>query len=192
VSIAGHPPLDALLAWWLGETDAAASDAVDLHLLSCDACGEDVDQIAALGPALRAAFDAGQVGLFVGPDFLDRLRGLGRRVREYVVVPDGGVDCSVAPDDDLVVGRLRLPDFVARGDRIDAVLRSPLVAGELRLTDLPFDAERREVVNLPRVDRLRGAPAHREEIDLIAVDPSGNERPIGRYVFNHRPWAGAA
>lgn len=186
---ATHPSLDELLAWWLGESDAAAGEATDLHLLGCDECGALVDEIVALREGLRAAFEGGQLRAFVDAAFVERLRGRGKRVREYQVPPDGGVNCSVAPDDDVVVGRMRFP--AAGYDRIDVIVRSSLMAGERRIEDVPFDAARGELLSLPRLDRLREAPAHREELELRAVEADG-ERPLGRYVFNHRPWAGAA
>ena len=34
-----HPEWDTLVDYWLGDTDAAATEAIDEHLMHCDACG---------------------------------------------------------------------------------------------------------------------------------------------------------
>ena len=107
---AGHVPIETLLAWWLHETDAAATDAVDEHLLRCDACGETLDALVGLAEGVRTAFKAGLVGAIVSGAFVARAAARGHRVREYRLAQNGGVDCTVAPEDELLVPRLSLPE----------------------------------------------------------------------------------
>ena len=185
----GHLPVDALLDYWLNDAaPAAAVDAVDEHLMQCDACGAALDELVALGDGVRAAFRAGAISAVTTPAFVQRLVGQGVRVREYRPPPNGSVECSVAPDDDLLVSHLAAP--LAGVERLDAVAVSSLAPGvEHRLEDLPFDPTAGEVLWLPKVAEVKTLPAHTLQVTLLAIEPGG-AREIGRYAFHHRPWAG--
>lgn len=179
-------PLERLVEYWLGETDATATDAIDEHLLGCDACGARLDEIVALGRGVRAAVNAGLVSCFVAPAFVERLAAAGWRVREYRVPRNGLANCSIAPDDDAVFGRLQVP--LQGVTRLDAVLRSSLSPGaDRRVEDLPFDPRSGEVIFMPGAAGLRHEPANRLEVRLLAVEDA-SERVIGDYVLDHRPW----
>lgn len=179
-----HPlELDALLAYWLGELDEERTQRVDEHLLGCDRCGARLDEVIALGEGVRSAFDAGLVGSVVGADFAQRLAERGLRVREYRVERDGGVNCSVAPDDDVVLTRLRAP--LTGIARLDLVHLGAAGQPDVRAADIPFDPERGEVVFVSPAARLREMPSCVHRVRLLAVDASG-ERPIGDYTFHHR------
>ena len=186
----GHLGVDTLLAWWLRETDEATTGAVDEHLMGCDACGEALDGLIALGEGVRAAFEAGLVGAVTTAAFVDRLVGQGLRVREYRLSHNGGVDCTVAPDDELLVAHLAVPSLAAV-ERLDAILELSLEPGvEHRLEDVPFDARATEVLYLPRLASVRAAPAHVHVVRLLAVS-GGTSAELGRYEFRHRPWVEA-
>lgn len=115
----------------------------------------------------------------ITPAIVDRLRAKGLRVREYRIPPNGSVNCSVAPADDLVIGRMEAP---LRGvSRVDAIV---LYEGQIRLADIPFDAESGEVVLAPSIAHLRTLFAHREVVRLVAVE-AGEERVPEEYTFNH-------
>lgn len=182
-----HVGFDRLVEYWLGETDDAGTRAIDEHLLGCEACGGRLDQVVVLARGVRGAFAAGLVQGFVGPAFVAELARLGVRVREHVVPCNGGVECSVEPGDELVVGRLQAP--LAGVDRLDVVARVEPGGAERRLLDVPFDAPSGEVVLVPRLAELRGRGAHDLRLRLLAVDARGGEREIGRYTFHHRPRA---
>jgi len=185
---AGHVPVETLLAWWLHETDAAETDAVDEHLLRCDACGDTLDAIVRLGDGVRAAFRAGLVGAIAGGEFVARLATQGVRVREYRLPLNGGVDCTVAPDDELLVSRLQVP--LAGVERLDAILEFSFEPGvRHRLEDVPFDAAADEVVYLPRTAEVKAAPANTHTVTLVATS-GAIARELGTYTFRHRPWAG--
>jgi len=185
----GHLSADALLGYWLNDAASAAEvDAIDEHLMQCDACGETLDELVALGDGVRAAFRAGAVSAVASAAFVERLAAHGVRLREYRLPPDGSVECSVAPDDDLLVSRLEAP--LAGVERLDAVAVSSLEPGvEHRLEDVPFDAEAGEVLWLPKVAQVKALPAHTLRVTLLAVGPGG-ARELGRYAFHHRPWVG--
>jgi hypothetical protein len=178
-----HPlPLDTLVAYWLGETDTATTLAIDEHLLGCDACGAQLDDLIALGDGVRRAFDAGLLHAFVGAPFVERLAARGVQVHEYRIAPGGRVACSVGPGDDVLVTRLEAP--LADVTRLDAVIRSSLEPGERRIADIPFDAASGQVLLLPRIAEVRRAPAHTFDVELLAVDGDA-ERTLGRYRFDH-------
>ena len=124
---AGHLSVDALLDYWLHDSDAAATDAVDEHLMHCDACGQALDELIALGDGVRAAFRAGAVAAVASDAFVQRLAGQGLRVREYRLPHNGSVNCTVAPEDDLLVSHLEAP--LQGVQRLDAVCELSLEPG---------------------------------------------------------------
>jgi hypothetical protein len=92
-----HIPFELLLDYWLHETDAASTEQVDEHLMSCDACGDLLDGLVALGEGVRGAFRSGTVMAVASDAFVRRLDAQGLRLREYRLAPSGSVNCTVAP-----------------------------------------------------------------------------------------------
>jgi hypothetical protein len=186
---AAHPEWDALVDYWLGDSDAAATEAIDAHLMQCDACGTTLDEVAALSRGVKEAFGRGAVPSMLSVPFVERLKAAGWRVREYRVPHNGSVVCSVAPDDDLLVSRLDVP---LRGvTRLDAVFEFSIAPGQtLRLSDVPFDAAHGEVVFTPKLTEVRALPSHDLVVRLLAMDDAAGEREVGRYTFHHRAHAG--
>jgi hypothetical protein len=183
-----HLPLEALLDYWLRDSDAATTDAVDEHLMQCDTCGSALDDLIGLGDGVRDAFRAGAVATMASSAFVMRLAEQGLRLREYRLPHNGSVNCAVAPDDDVLVSRIEAP--LQGVQRLDAVMQlSTEPDVQHRLHDIPFDAQRGEVHYLPRLARVRQLPAHTMQLTLLAVDPGGT-REVGRYTFHHRPWPG--
>lgn len=184
-----HPSFETLLDYWLHDTDAATTDAVDEHLLQCEACGEVLDGIVALGKGVRDAVRAGEVLAVTGGAFAARLVERGRPVREYRLAHNGSTNCTVAPDDEWLVTRLEAP--LHGVSRLDMVFEGAHEEGSpLRLQDIPFDAQAGEVVYLSKVAALKKMPAKTLQVTLLAVD-GGGTRELGRYTFRHAPWPGA-
>lgn len=176
--------LDALLAYWLGEQDDQNTQAMDLHLLSCDACGIRLDAISAMGQGIRKAFDAGLVRTVIDAGFARRLADRGLRLREYRVQPGGSVACTVTPEDDVVISRLVAP--LEGLTRVDLLRAATHDQPALRAPDIPFDAASGEVWVVMPAARLRAMPARADRIQLVGVAAAG-EQVIGEYTFNHRP-----
>lgn len=174
-----HEDFAKLVGYWLGELDEAREAAVEEHYLGCAQCAARLAEVEALAGGVRRAYEGGRVGVFVTPAFVDRLRVRGLRVREYHVPRNGGVNCTIAPHDQMVFGHLDAP--LEGVSRLDAIV---LHEGEIRLEDVPFDAASGKVIIAPNVAHLRSLPAHREVVRLVAVEPGG-ERVIGEYTFNH-------
>lgn len=179
-----HPDWDTLVDYWLGDTDAAATEAIDEHLMHCDACGPAFDEVVSLSRGVRDAFAHGAVTSMLTAAFVERLRAAGRRVREYRVPLNGSVFCSVTPEDDVLVSRLSAP--LQGVTRLDAVFTLSLTPGhEERRQDVPFDAAAGEVLFMPKLGELRKHPTHDLVVRLLAVDAAG-ERELGHYTFHHQ------
>ncbi|SCK16453.1 hypothetical protein VAR608DRAFT_1094 [Variovorax sp. HW608] len=186
---APHLDEQTLLAYWFGDTDEMQTDAIDLHLLGCDRCGRTLDELVALGDAVRRAFDLGLVHAFVSGPFVQRLVDEGRHMREYRLAHNGSVNCSAAPQDEVLVARFEAP--LADVERIDAVLHLSFADdAEYRADDIPFDPASGEVLMVPKIAIVRGLPAHVLTVRLIA-HAKGELRTLGEYRLNHSPWAGA-
>lgn len=176
-----------LAEYWLGELDAAREAALEEHLLGCGRCSAALQELADLGGGIRALVRAGAVRAVVPGSFLERLAADGLRVREYRVPRNGGVNCTVAPQDDLVVARLEAP--LSGLGQLDMVLIGFGPEGRERVSDVSFDTATGEVIFAPGTRALRASPAFTGRIQLVAV-AGGGERVIGEYTFNHAPWPG--
>ena len=177
---------ETLLDWWAGELGPAEARRLERHLLSCGSCSERAGRLAAVSDGVRALVREGGLAAVLSPAVVERLRREGRRIREYRVAPGGSVQCTVGPDDDVVLARLGA-DF-AGVTRVD-LLRVVDVGTEQRLADLPFDAAAGELIFSPPADVLRALPACVERMRLVAVEPDG-DRLLGEYTFDHTPWPG--
>ena len=183
-----HPSIEALLDYWLDDGDPAAIEAIDEHLMRCDPCGQALDDLVALGDGVRAAFRSGAVATMATDAFLKRVVGRGVHVREYRLPRNGSVNCTVGPDDELLVAHLETP--LQGVERLDAVVTLSFEPDvQHRLQDVPFDSQAGEVLWLPKLRLVRNAPAHTAEVTLLSVD-AGAPRELGRYTFRHRPWPG--
>jgi hypothetical protein len=175
----------ALVEYWLGEIDDAATARIDEHLLGCGGCSERLADIVALAGGVRAAFREGSVRAFVTDEFVKRLTERGVRVREYRVPRNGSVNCTIAPEDEVAVGRLEAP--LSGVSRLDVISYRSTDAAEEVFRDIPFNAAKGEVVMTTNIARLRAMPSHQRRVRLVAVDASG-ERVIGDYLFNYTPY----
>jgi hypothetical protein len=183
--------LDAgtLIAWWMGEQDAKSEEAVELHLLGCGECSRTLARLLELRDAVRRAFAQGEVRAFVTAGFVARAAAAGLRVREYRVSPDGSVNCTVTPADDLLIAHLEAP--LAGVTRLDVRSSTSGVEGVFVLEDVPFDSGAGELIIAPRMNFLRSG-SFRQRFELVAVS-EGEERLIGSYTFHHSvPDPGAA
>jgi len=172
-----------LLAYWLGELDEAAEGRIDEHLFACAACSESLSTVVKLGAAIRNELLRGDFGFVLPAAFIRRLKDAGLRVREYSLEPGASVNCTVAPDDDLVVAHMRAPLREVR--RLDLVIQDS-VAGSVRVTDVAFDSAADGVTMVPSVAFLRTLKNAQQRVRLLAVE-GVEERVIADYTFNHYP-----
>jgi hypothetical protein len=176
----------ALLDWWGGELLHRERARLEEHLLSCEACTARAAASVHLAQGVRDLVRAGELPAVLLSSVVEAMRREGRRIREYRVAPGQGVQCTVGPDDDVVLARLSAD--LKNVARLDLVSRAPGV-GEYRLADLPFDPSAGEILFAPSAEMLRARPASVETMRLVAVGPDG-EHLLGEYSFNHTPWSG--
>jgi hypothetical protein len=181
---AEHPTSD-LLAYWLDELDDAGVEAIEEHLFRCDACGARLRELIQLGTAVRNALLNGNFGTVVTPAFIRRLLGAGMRLREYHVEPGGSVNCTVAPDDDLVISHLRAELGDVR--QVDLVVDDGHGGAAHRARHVAFDAASGEVTVIPPVALVRKLGHEHQRMRLMAVQGT-SERLLGEYTFNHAPF----
>jgi hypothetical protein len=178
------PDFETLVAWWLGELPEAEASSVEEHFFGCARCTRRLEDLAALGAGVRAAVHEGKVSLVVSAGFVEAMKQAGMRLREYELDAGGSVNCTIHADDDAVVSHMRAP--LAGVKRVDVVRLAGAGEPELRVADVPFDADAGEVVLIPPAAALKAMPAFTMRMRLIAVDEAG-EAPIGEYTFNHSP-----
>jgi hypothetical protein len=178
-------PLDhsLLVDYWLTELAPPDEERVEEHLLSCVACSGELRSLVDLAAGIRRATGKGIVRAVVTGVFLERLRAEGLRVREYRVVPGGSVQCTVAPEDDLVVARLSAG--LEGIGRVDLAICDDSGRERERVRDIPVGAHG-EVVFLPRTANLRAALAGVDRLKLLAVEEEA-ERVLAEYTFIHTP-----
>jgi hypothetical protein len=179
-------PLDfeTLAGYWLGELPPQCEETLEDHLFRCAHCTRRLEGIAALAAGVRAAVADGKVSLVASAPFVEAMKQAGLRLREYRVEPGSSVNCTIRADDDAVVSRLRGP--LAGVRRLDLVRVGSGGEPDVRLADVPFDADSGEVLVIPPAAALKAMPAFTLRMRLISVGEAG-ETQVGEYTFNHSP-----
>lgn len=173
---------ETLIEYWLSELPVPETERIDEHIILCGQCAARLGEIVALSQAIRTVFRTGDIHVVLTPDFLERLISQGIRVRQYRCALNGSVACTLAPEDELLVGRLAVP--LAGVTRLDALSRRSCDDAEHRFSDIPFDARANEIVVAPSLSRMRRLPSHQHIVRLVAVEEEA-ERLLGQYTFNH-------
>lgn len=167
-----------LVDYWFGELPPGEEAAFEEHLFGCAECTAKLEELAALGAAVRAAWKAGAVRAVISRALYEAMKKEGLRLREYRMAPGGSVNCTIAAADDFVVSRLAAP--------LSDVQRVDLVTDAGRFEDVPFDAAAGEVLMCPAPAVLKRRSAFTHHVRLVAVEEAG-ERVLGEYTFLHTP-----
>ena len=170
--------LATLVDYWFGDLPPDKEAAFEEHLFGCVECTEKLQELVALGAAVRNAWRAGAVRAVISHALFDAMKKEGLRLREYPMVPGGSVNCTIAASDDFVVSRLAAP--------LAGVRRVDLVTDAGRFEDVPFDAASGEVLMCPAPAPLKRRGAFTHRVRLMAVEGTG-ERLLGEYTFEHAP-----
>jgi len=176
---------ELLVQYWLGELDESRATHVEEHLFGCAYCTARLQELVGIADGIRALVQSGTVRGVVSNDFLERLAAQGLRLREYQVAQGGSVNCTVAPDDDLIVSRLRAP--LAGVTRLDLVVSDQEGVELERLQDIQFNAAADEIIYIPSIGYIRTLPATTICMHLLAMDNEISTQ-IGEYTFLHTPW----
>jgi len=178
-------PVDAaiLADYWLAKLTEPEQDAVEEHLMACDRCGEQLRRIVSLAEGLRDLARSGTLRMIVSDGFVKRAAQNGARVREYAMPPGGRVECTVTAEDDFLIGRLATD--ITNATRVDLCMCDANGVEHTRLPDIPFTAGPGSIVLQESISFAKDAPSMKMIARLVAVDGSGEERPLGEYTFNH-------
>jgi hypothetical protein len=172
-----------LMDYWLAALSAAEEEAVDTHLLTCDACGDRLREMIALADGLRTLARSGSLQVVIGERFVQHAAETGLRVREYAPPPGESVQCTVAADDDLLVARLAVD--VAGASRVDLSWCDPHGVERQRMPDIPIDPDAGSVICQQAITWAKASPSSTMIARLMAVSDSGDERLLGEYTFHH-------
>ncbi len=178
-------PLDAavLADYWLGALAEGEEEAVEEHLLACDACGARLRELVALAVGLRELARGGSLRMVVSDGFLKRAAAEGLRVREYSPPPGGGVQCTVTAQDDLLIARLAADLSGTR--RVDISICDQQGTEQARLADIPVNPTAGGTILQESITFAKAAPTNVMIIRLLDVAEGRGERLLGEYTFNH-------
>lgn len=176
---------DGVLAdYWLGLLSGAEEEAVELHLLGCDACGGRLRGVIALAEGIRRAARSGAVRVVVSGSLLEEAERAGLRVRSYAVAAGGGVDCTVTAEDDLLIARLAVE--AAGAGQVDVCLCDEAGVEMARMRDVPVGTGAAEVLFSEPMAAARALGPTVMVVRLVEVGAAG-ERVMGEYTFRHTP-----
>jgi Putative zinc-finger len=181
-----HPvPLATLLAYWLEELDEVQEDAVEAHLLGCAHCSASLQTLVDIADEIRAGVRSGEVRVVLADAFIDKLAAQNVRLREYRLEHNGSVNCTVAPEDEVLVTRLRAP--LAGIERLDLDFLDANGQSMRRLQDIPFDPAAGEVVITQQIQAVRAMPAMTVRYRLYDTASPSGERLVSEYALHHTP-----
>jgi hypothetical protein len=178
-------PIEAavLMDYWLAALPSSDEEAVEAHLLTCDACGDRLREVIALAEGLRTLARSGSLQVIISDQFVNHAEETGLRVRQYSPRPGESLQCTVAADDDLLVARLALD--VATSSRIDLSWCDPRGVEHQRMADIPIDSDAGDVICQQSITWAKQSPTVTMLARLLAVDDKGDERLLGEYTFHH-------
>ena len=178
-------PIDAatLADYWLAAIRDQEEEAVELHLLSCDQCGDRLREVIALAEGVRKLACAGSLRMIVSETFRKSVEEQGLRVRQYNLPAGGSVQCTVTAEDNVLFACLAAN--LSEAKRVDLCLCDPSGAEQLRLEDIPIDAGASAVVFQESMTFAKTLPTTQMIARLVAFDATGAERLLGEYTFNH-------
>jgi hypothetical protein len=178
-------PIDAavLADYWLGALGGQEEEAVELHLLECDACGERLREGIALADGIRKVAREGSLVMVVSDAFLKHATEQGMKVREYAPPRGGSIDCTVALDDDLLIGALTTD--LSGAKRVDLAFCDAGGVEHHRLADIPFRPEAETVRFQQSITYAKAAPSETMMARVIGFNEAGAEQVLGEFTFNH-------
>jgi len=174
----------AILAdYWLGILGDQEEARVEEHVFACEECSGRLAEVQAMAEGVRELARAGSLMMVVSESLLNHAAGRGLRVRRYDPPAGGSVQCTVAAEDDFLVGGLAANLSASR--QIDLSLCNPTGIEQFRLVDVPFDTGSGGVLWQMSITFAKAAPTSTMVARLIDVRDSGEETLLGEYTFNH-------
>jgi hypothetical protein len=178
-------PIDAavLADYWLAALPDSGEEAVEEHLFICDECGMRLRELIALAEEIRTLAHQGALIIVVTDAFVKRAAEQGFHVREYSPARSGSIECTVAAEDDFLIGHLTAD--LSAAQRVDLSFCDGQGVERLRLPDIPFHAQGPRVSFQQSIAYAKAAPSETMIARLVTFDEAGGERLLGEYTFNH-------
>jgi len=178
-------PVEAatLMDYWLALLPSTDEDAIEEHLMTCDACGNRLRQVISLSESLRTLARSGSLTVVVSDRFVKHAAETGLRVREYAPARGESIQCTVAADDDMLVARL--PVGLTTASRVDLSWCEPRGVEHQRMADIPIDAAAGSVICQQSITWAKASPTMTLTARLLEVNETGEEHLLGEYTFNH-------
>lgn len=183
--------LERLLAYRLGELGPAEEGELEAHLFECEECSQRARWLIPVEHDLKRLFHAGQLSTGASAHLVEHAAACGLTLRTYVIEPGESVACTAAPDDDLIVVRLRLG--AREGESVDLDVDTRLLlpdedeAVSRVLEDATLDVDSGELVYLFSAAYVRGMPRSQWVMRARVQGPQGT-REVGPYTMDHTPW----
>jgi len=128
-----HPAGEALAAYWLGELDDAAADALEEHVFACEPCAQALSRTAQVIAGVRALLPP-----VISSARLAQLRAAVPALKQADVAPGGSVTIDFSAGDALFV--LGLQADLGGAERVDFSIELPSGPTLFEAADAPFDA----------------------------------------------------
>jgi hypothetical protein len=174
---------EVLADYWLAVLACDEEEAVEVHLLECDQCGERLREVIALSEGVRKLAREGSLRMVVSDAFLKRVAEEGLRVRQYAPPPGSAVQCTVTAEDDILIGRLAAN--LSGAKRVDLCLCDQSGIEQLRMSDIPMNPAVGNVLYQESITFAKASPTNKMIARLVAIDEGGDERLLGEYTFDH-------
>jgi len=171
------PSLETCAAWALDELNEADQQAFEAHFFGCTRCFTHAERLARLVAGLRSAL----------PSFLttERRRRLTATRGSFPVVHVApGERATIRLSDGVPVGLWVMHAALGDAQRVDFEARSADGSLLFSVADVPFDAERGEVVLACQV-HYRTLPMGPDLYGKLSARQGAETRVLGEYVLNH-------
>jgi hypothetical protein len=180
--------LERLMSYRFGDLLPAEEEALEEHVFECADCAPRVSWLVSLDTAVRDAFARGELSFSASALTVAKAQSLGLKVRTYAIAPGGSVACTAAPEDDLLVTRLRID--VPNAQSLDLLSETTTLAtGERHAgtrRDVPIDHSTGEAIFLFSAREVRSFP--RSLWKLHATIDDGTRKHTALYTMDHTPW----
>jgi hypothetical protein len=183
--------LAELVAYRLGELDSSRETQLEEQYFACSACAERLRWTEQLEGAITHLVRHGGLRAAVTEDFVRDAKAAGVTLREYSIQPGGSVQCTITPDDDLVVVRLGVGELSARMVAVSSSMKDldQGLEGTSVTEDAVVDQSSKSILYAFPGDVVRTFPKSRWVMTVESRDESA-PASLGPYTMNHTPFEG--
>ena len=172
-----HPAGDELAAYWLGELEDAAAEALEGHVFACEPCAQALGRTAQVIAGVRALLPP-----VISSARLAQLRAAVPALKQADVAPGGSATIDFSAGDALFV--LVLEADLSGAERVDFSIEAPAGPTLFECADAPFDA-RAGTVHVVCQPHLV-APGYPEIVRMrLRAVKDGVARDVAQYEIAH-------